>query len=74
MPIASREPNAASSFDRARRNASSSGPGTAMIKRAEAATANPSAGVSRRGRANSGGKKARTEVSDTSISISVSGV
>ena len=45
-----------------------------MIKRAEAATANPSAGVRRRGRANSGGRKARTEVSDTSISISVSGV
>jgi len=34
----------------------------------------PSAGVRRRGRANSGGKKARTVVSETSISMRASGV
>ena len=73
-PTASREPSAASSLARARRSASSSDPGTARSSRADAATAKPSAGVRRRGRAYSGGRNARTECSDTSISISVSGV
>ena len=55
-------------------SAPSSEPGTARSMRAEAATANPSAGVSRRGRAYSAGRKARTARSETSISIKVSGV